>query len=85
MIEDDYVIVSQAAQVLNLTVQRVRQLIKSGQLPAETMHGRLLVISKEDLENFRKIDRPPGYNIDKRPEPKPVRQRAKRGTQQSRP
>lgn len=67
MLDNRYATVAEAAAELRLTVQRVRQLIKSGQLAGEPVHERLIVIPRKSLEAFKKIDRPPGYHVDKRP------------------
>lgn len=66
MLENKYKTVTEAAEVLGLTVQRVRQLIKDKQLPAEAVHERLWVISTKELEKFRKKDRPTGVHKDRR-------------------
>ena len=76
VLEGKYVTVSDAAKELGRTVQRVRQLIKSGQLPAEPWHGRLLAIPRKALDEFKKIERPAGYHIDKRPD-QPTKRRRK--------
>ena len=51
--------VTLAADELNLSPNRVRQLIKLGRLPAHRI-GREFAITREDLEAFKLIDRPVG-------------------------
>ena len=51
--------VTGAAAELNLSPNRVRQLIKKGRLRAQRI-GREYAISREDLEAFKLIDRPVG-------------------------
>ena len=51
--------VTVAAKELYLSPNRVRQLIKSGRLPAQKI-GREYAITREDLETFKTIDRPVG-------------------------
>lgn len=51
--------VTLAADELNLSPNRVRQLIKLGRLPAHRI-GREYAITREDLEAFKLIDRPVG-------------------------
>ena len=75
MLDNRYVTVSEAAKELGRTVQRVRQLIKSGQLAGELWHGRLLAIPRKALDEFKAIERPAGYHIDKRPDQPPKRRR----------
>lgn len=66
MIAKKYYTVAEAADQLDLTVQRVRQLIKSKQLDAERAHERLWIIPKQSLVEFRKTSRPHGVHIDHR-------------------
>lgn len=61
-----YLTVTEAAQELHLTSQRVRQLIKSGQLAGVPAHPRLTLIERKALDDFKKLDRPTGLNVDKR-------------------
>ncbi len=51
--------VTLAADELNLSPNRVRQLIKLGRLPAQKL-GREYAITRADLEAFKRIDRPVG-------------------------
>lgn len=51
--------VTVAADELNLSPNRVRQLIKLERLPAQRI-GREYAITREDLETFKRIDRPVG-------------------------
>ena len=51
--------VTVAAKELHLSPNRVRQLIKSGRLPAQKI-GREYAITREDLETFKTVDRPVG-------------------------
>jgi excisionase family DNA binding protein len=51
--------VTVAAEELDLSPNRVRQLIKMGRLPAQRI-GREYAITRADLEAFKLIDRPVG-------------------------
>lgn len=51
--------VTGAAKELDLSTNRVRQLIKQGRLPAQRI-GREYAITRDDLEAFKLIDRPVG-------------------------
>ncbi len=51
--------VTVAADELNLSPNRVRQLIKLGRLPAQQI-GREYAITRADLEAFKRVDRPVG-------------------------
>jgi excisionase family DNA binding protein len=55
----DYLTTAQAAEALGLSEGRVRQFVMRGQI-ARTKLGHLNLISRKDLEAFRKTDRPPG-------------------------
>jgi excisionase family DNA binding protein len=66
VIANKFYTVAEAADVLGLTVQRVRQLIKSEQLVAEKAHDMLWIIPAKALDNFRKKPRPHGVHIDYR-------------------
>lgn len=48
-----------AARELGLSTARVRELIKLERLPAQQI-GREYAITREDLEAFKRIDRPVG-------------------------
>lgn len=61
-----YHTVNEAAQILGVTPQRVRQLISSGQLAADKVHARLILISESTLRRFQKINRPDGVHLHKR-------------------
>lgn len=65
-----FLTVTEAASELHLTSQRVRQLIKSGQLAGIPAHPRLTLIERKALDEFKKLDRPTGCNVDKRPSPR---------------
>jgi excisionase family DNA binding protein len=66
VVNGQYKTVTEAADILGLTVQRVRQLINSSQLKAEAVHERLWIIPTKELERFRKQKRPSGVHKDKR-------------------
>lgn len=66
MLDNKYRTVSEAAEELGITVQRVRQLIAAEQLDAEKVHGRLWVIPTKELVKFGRIERPTGIHVDKR-------------------
>jgi len=59
--------VAEAAAELHLSAARVRQLVASGQLQARAVTTRFSVIERKHLDAFKKLDRPTGTNIDKRP------------------
>lgn len=63
---ENFLTVTQAAQRLKKTGARVRQLIADGQLEAAKVHERLWVISLEEFERFRKVERPEGIHRAKR-------------------
>lgn len=66
MIAEKYHTVAEAAGELGLTVQRVRQLIKSKQLAAEKPHPALWLIPNKALRDFAKIKRISGQHISAR-------------------
>jgi excisionase family DNA binding protein len=74
VIAEKFYTVAEACEILDLTRQRVCQLIKSGQLRAEKAHNMLYIIPAKALDEFQKLDRPAGLNIEYR---QPVRQRRK--------
>jgi excisionase family DNA binding protein len=53
----DLVGTKEAADVLNISQNRVRQLVATGQLPAERI-GRTIVLRRKDIESFAAL--PPG-------------------------
>lgn len=53
--------VKEAAEELGLTPQRVRQFCREGRLGQRL--GREWVITREELEEFKKIPRKPGVSI----------------------
>jgi excisionase family DNA binding protein len=63
---EEYKTVSQVAKILRISTQRVRQLIKDKQIPAEQVTKRLWVIPSKEFEKFRKKPRPDGVHKDKR-------------------
>ncbi len=67
MLNGTYATVTEAAAELGISRQRVHGLIKSGQLVAEAIHDRLLAIPRKSLEAIKKVDRPVGVHVDKRP------------------
>ncbi len=71
MLDGQYVTVTEAAEELGLSRQRVHRLIQGGQLPAEQVHDRLLVIPRSDLDRFKRVDRPNGLHIERRIQAKP--------------
>jgi excisionase family DNA binding protein len=75
VLDGQYLTVSEAAEELSLSRQRVHGLIKSGQIPAETIHERLLVIPRTALDRFKKLDRPAGLHISQR---EPVKSRRRK-------
>lgn len=77
VLNNRFLTVSEAAAELKLTSQRVRQLISSGQLAGEAVHERLIIIPRKALDEFKTIERPNGYHVDKRPATRP-RKSAKR-------
>jgi excisionase family DNA binding protein len=57
---DNFVLTSEAAEVLGVSRRRVQALITSGQLPAQKV-GRDWLIARADLETFAQQPRPVGY------------------------
>ena len=66
VIAKKYYTVTEAADLLGLTTQRVRQLIQTGQIVAEKAHDRLWIVAVRELERFQNVDRPAGVHVDKR-------------------
>jgi excisionase family DNA binding protein len=56
--EEDLVLLSDAAREVHLTTERLRQLIKSGELTAQQLGGRYWYIRRADLEAFKAKERP---------------------------
>ena len=63
VIADKFYTVAEACGILNLTRQRVCQLLNSGQLKGEKAHGMLWIIPEKSLNEFQKIERPVGQHI----------------------
>ncbi len=78
MLDGRYATVSEAADDVGVSRQRVHGIIKSGQLAAEIVHERLKVIPRESLDAIKKVKRPRGVHIDKRPAPKQPAARKRR-------
>jgi hypothetical protein len=57
--------VSYAGEALDVSRQRVYQLIDSGQLPVVEIGDRKFIAAR-DLEEFLKLDRKTGYNVNRR-------------------
>jgi excisionase family DNA binding protein len=51
--------VTEAAEELGLSQNRVRQLIKGGKIPAQKI-GNLWIVTRPDLEEFKAKPRKPG-------------------------
>ena len=66
VIKKTHYTVREAAEELDVTMQRVRQLIYSGQLKAEAVSSRMYMIPKKSFEKLAAQDRPTGVHIDKR-------------------
>lgn len=66
VIAEKYYTVSEAAQRLGLSPQRVRKLIEQGHLAAEKVHERLWIIKNKSLDSFANTDRPSGVHAGKR-------------------
>lgn len=67
MLDGKLLTVAEAAVELHISAARVRQLIASGQLAATAINTRFNVIDRRDFEAFKKLDRPTGTSIAKRP------------------
>jgi len=52
---------AEVAWILNISQQRVRQLVKAGDLTAINVNGKLLLFDREQVETFAKRKRPAGY------------------------
>jgi excisionase family DNA binding protein len=59
MASSDLLTLADAAAELNLTDARLRQLSIQGRFPARK-YGTLWLVSRRDLDAFRKQERPPG-------------------------
>ncbi len=79
MLDGQYLTVSEAADELGLSRQRVHKLIQGGQLDAESIHERLLVIPRVSLNDFKRIERPNGLHINQRKQHKSTARRKKTG------
>jgi excisionase family DNA binding protein len=79
VLDGQYLTVSEAADELGLSRQRVHKLIVSGQLESEAIHERLLVIPRKSLDAFKKLDRPSGLHIDQRKPATTANRRRKTG------
>lgn len=55
-----FVSVSTAATIIGCTDGRVRQLLRSGELPGEKLGERLWLIRRKDAEKYAKILQPTG-------------------------
>lgn len=69
VIAEKFYTVAEACEILNLTRQRVCALIKSGQIQADKAHRMLWLIPARSLQDFQKLDRPPGQHIEFRKAP----------------
>jgi excisionase family DNA binding protein len=58
-VEDEFVLLSEAAREVDMTTERLRQLIKSGDLAGHQLGGRYWYIHRSDLEEFKRRPRPP--------------------------
>ena len=56
---NDLLTTDEVARALGMKPRRVRQFCDSGRLPYQRI-GHLLVITRSDMEQFRKIPRPNG-------------------------
>jgi excisionase family DNA binding protein len=56
----DWMLVSEAARELGVGRHRVHQLIKSGVLRAQQLSPRLLMVERDSVAAYKKVQRPPG-------------------------
>jgi excisionase family DNA binding protein len=70
VIAEKFYTVAEACEILGLTRQRVCALIKSGQLQADKAHRMLWLIPAKSLNEFKRIERPPGQHIEFRKQPR---------------
>jgi excisionase family DNA binding protein len=64
VIAEKFYTVAEACEILGLTRQRVCALIKSKQLAADKAHRMLWLIPAKSLDEFKKLERPPGQHIE---------------------
>jgi excisionase family DNA binding protein len=64
VIAEKFYTVAEACEILGLTRQRVCALIKSGQIEADKAHRMLWLIPAKSLNDFKKVERPPGQHIE---------------------
>lgn len=55
----DYIGVSTAAQIVGVTKERIRVLVRNNRIKAEEVDGRYL-IEREEINRFKQIPRNPG-------------------------
>lgn len=67
MLDGKLLTVAEAAAELHLSAARVRQLVASKQLKAKAITTRFSVIERQELDAFKKLERPHGTAIAKRP------------------
>jgi len=60
MADEELMTITEVAERLKVSRQRVNILIKDGRLPAVQLSPRTVVIRKADVEAFEKQPRPPG-------------------------
>lgn len=56
----EWITVSDAADILDVTARRVQGFIAGGKLKATKMGGRIYLLLRSDVEEFAKVDRPKG-------------------------
>lgn len=56
----NWITVSDAAKQLRLTAGRMRQLVAEGRIQVTRLNPRMNVITREEFERFREIERRPG-------------------------
>jgi excisionase family DNA binding protein len=70
----EYMTVAQAAAELGMSARAVRNRIERGEMKAEQLNPRLLLIPRAEVDRWREIGR-------LRPGPKPRRRQAEEGAQ----
>jgi excisionase family DNA binding protein len=74
----DWVTVKEAGELLGVSARRVSALVKSGRLKATRVGERVLMLRRDEVVAFGKIDRPTG-RPPKSPGSKSVRKRKSKG------
>jgi excisionase family DNA binding protein len=76
--EADWLTVKDSAELLGVSARRVSALIKSGRLKATRIGERVLMLRRDEVVAFSKIDRPTGRPPKEKPARKPAKSKGKK-------